>query len=96
MGRATRAVAAAETGERHLGARLPAKAFDKRAFLAAGRQPKGEDPAGRGQMIDVPMHGLLAFQVTAQPGPQAAGAIGTAAVGVTARLEGSSAERGCP
>ncbi len=59
VGRAAAAIAAAETGQGRPRVGKPVQGPEQGAFRAAGAGVDGDDPAGGGQTVDVPMRFLL-------------------------------------
>lgn len=88
------AVAAAEAGQGIGGSGQGGEAGDQIAFVAARQGQQIVEFGDPAQMVDVPMRGLVDGEMPAQPGAQAAGAIGAAAIEIAAGAESGVAQTG--
>ncbi len=94
MRRAGAAIGTAEAGDRHRGPGKLQQIAHQIALAPTGHGPDLNHPTRGGQAVDVPVLSLVAAQVAADAGAQAARAVGAATVGVAARGEGRFAEPG--
>lgn len=87
MRRATAAIAGAESANRNADTVESQSLLDQRTFRAAGERVYSGNATGRGQVIDMPVALLPPPGMTADPGRDAAGPIGAAAIEIGARHE---------